>query len=171
MAKTVAKPAGSTAESRDKSHPWDKFSVTVETVVRWRDLDAYNHVNNSVYLNYFEEGRMAYYYKVAELAGVSPDNQEIFDGFATVLAKTDVEFKGQGKLHETLVIGIRYTAIRKIFMEAEYGIFVKATGQLLAKGNSTQVSVGKEKMRPTRVHPDFIRLARQIEGDALVVVE
>ena len=102
---------------------------------------------------------------------MGPDNQEIFDGFATVLAKTDVEFKGQGKLHETLVIGIRYTAIRKIFMEAEYGIFVKATGQLLAKGNSTQVSVGKEKMRPTRVHPDFIRLARQIEGDALVVVE
>ncbi|MFO1469999.1 MAG: thioesterase [Turneriella sp.] len=88
-----------------------------------------------------------------------------------MLAKTDVEFKGQGKLHETLVIGIRYTAIRKIFMEAEYGIFVKATGQLLAKGNSTQVSVGKEKMRPTRVHPDFIKLARQIEGDALVVVE
>ena len=151
--------------------PWDKYSVTVETVVRWRDLDAYNHVNNSVYLNYFEEGRMAYYFRIAELAGVSADNQEIFDGFATVLAKTDIEFKGQGKLHETLVIGIRYTAIRKIFMEAEYGIFVKSTGQLLARGHSTQVSVGKEKMKPMRVHADFIRLARQIEGESLIVVD
>ncbi|HMY12213.1 MAG: acyl-CoA thioesterase [Leptospiraceae bacterium] len=153
-----------------RAQPWDKYSVTVETVVRWRDLDAYNHVNNSVYLNYFEEGRMAYYYRIAELAGVSPENKEIFDGFATVLAKTDVEFKGQGRLHETLVIGIRYTAIRKIFLDAEYGIFNKSDGQLLARGHSTQVSVEKEAMRPMRVHPDFIRYAQQIEGDALTVV-
>jgi len=152
-----------------KIKPWEKFSVIVETVVRWRDLDAYNHVNNSVYLNYFEEGRMAYYYKIAELAGVKPENQEIFDGFATVLAKTDIEFKGQGKLHETLVIGIRYTAIRKFFMEAHYGVFNKETGQLLARGTSTQVAVNKEAMKPVRVSAEFIRFAQKIEGKHLVV--
>jgi acyl-CoA thioester hydrolase len=32
------------------------FSTTLE--VRWRDLDAYNHVNNSVYLTYLEEARL-----------------------------------------------------------------------------------------------------------------
>jgi acyl-CoA thioester hydrolase len=25
--------------------------------IRWRDLDAYNHVNNAVYLTYLEEAR------------------------------------------------------------------------------------------------------------------
>lgn len=150
--------------------PWSRYSVVVETVVRWRDLDAYNHVNNSVYLNYFEEGRMAYYYKLAELAGVQAENQEIFDGFATVLAKTEVEFKGQGKLHETLVIGIRYIAIRKFFMEAEYGIYNKDSGQLLARGTSTQVAVDKKAMKPVRVSDEFVKFARKIEGDRLVIV-
>lgn len=151
--------------------PWEKFSVTVETVVRWRDLDAYNHVNNSVYLNYFEEGRIAYYFRLAELAGVAADKPEIFDGFSTVLASTSIEFKGQGRLHETLVIGIRYTAIRKIFLEAEYGIYNKETGQLLARGNSTQVAIDLKSNKPVRVHADFIALAQKLEGDRLIVVQ
>ncbi len=28
------------------------------TAVRWRDLDAFNHVNNSTYLTYLEEARL-----------------------------------------------------------------------------------------------------------------
>lgn len=155
----------------NKAKPWNKFSVTVETVVRWRDLDAYNHVNNSVYLNYFEEGRIAYYFKLAELAGKATDSPEIFDGFSTVLASTSIDFKGQGRLHETLVIGIRYTAIRKIFLDAEYGIFNKATGQLLARGQSTQVAIDLKSNKPVRVHRDFIAMAQKLEGERLVVVQ
>jgi acyl-CoA thioester hydrolase len=153
-----------------KAEPWKSFSVLVETVVRWRDLDAYNHVNNSVYLNYFEEGRIAYYFKLAELAGVPADSAEVFDGFSTVLASTNIEFKGQGRLHETLVIGIRYTAIRKIFLEAEYGIFNKATGQLLARGTSMQVAVNLKTSKPVRVSEEFTAMAKKLEGERLVVV-
>jgi acyl-CoA thioester hydrolase len=32
-------------------------SVTVGITVRWADMDAYEHVNNAVYLNYLEEAR------------------------------------------------------------------------------------------------------------------
>jgi acyl-CoA thioester hydrolase len=32
--------------------------------IRWRDLDAYGHVNNAVYLNYLEEARDAFVQKV-----------------------------------------------------------------------------------------------------------
>jgi acyl-CoA thioester hydrolase len=31
---------------------------TAEIAVRWRDLDAFNHVNNSNYLTYLEEARL-----------------------------------------------------------------------------------------------------------------
>jgi acyl-CoA thioester hydrolase len=152
--------------------PWDDYSVTVETVVRWRDLDSYNHINNSVYLNYFEEGRIAYLYKIAELAGLKPDKANKFEGFSSTLTKTEVEYKGQGFLHETLVIATRYTAVRKIFMEAEYGIWVKDDKRLLAKGKSVQVSIGGSgaNFKPTRVSEKFIRYARQLEGDRLIVV-
>lgn len=152
--------------------PWDDYMVTVETVVRWRDLDSYNHINNSVYLNYFEEGRIAYLYKIAELAGIQPGAANRFDGFASTLTKTEIDFKGQGFLHETIVIGVRYTAVRKIFMEAEYAIFVKADQRLLARGKSVQVAIagGGKDFKPVRVSDKFIEYARKIEGDRLVVV-
>ena len=33
--------------------------------IRWRDVDAYGHVNNAVYLNYLEECRDAWVHDVA----------------------------------------------------------------------------------------------------------
>lgn len=150
--------------------PWSEFSVLVETVVRWRDLDSYNHINNSVYLNYFEEGRIEYLYRIAAMAGVKATDHNRFDGFSSTLTKTEIDFKGQGFLHETLVIGIRYTAIRKIFMEAEYGIFVKADRRLLARGKSVQVAIDSKAFKPVRVSEKFIEYAKQLEGDRLVVV-
>ena len=35
------------------------FSVDLE--VRWRDLDAFNHVNNASYLGYIEEARVRWF--------------------------------------------------------------------------------------------------------------
>ena len=32
--------------------------------IRWRDVDAYGHVNNAVYLNYLEEARDAWVQEV-----------------------------------------------------------------------------------------------------------
>ncbi|MCS6971767.1 MAG: acyl-CoA thioesterase [Turneriella sp.] len=149
---------------------WERFTVTTETVVRWRDLDAYNHVNNSVYLNYFEEARIAYYFRLAEIAGVAKTKHEIFEGFSTVLASTSIDFRGQGRLHDTLVIGIRYTAIRKIFLDAEYGVFNKTTKALLARGKSTQVAMDLQTNKPMRVSEQFIRAAQQLEGEKLKVI-
>lgn len=36
----------------------DKPLYTAELAARWRDLDAFNHVNNSNYLTYLEEARL-----------------------------------------------------------------------------------------------------------------
>ena len=172
-AATTAKPAPRTP-TRTPGHPcpWDDFTVLVEAVVRWRDLDSYNHINNSVYLNYFEEGRIAYLYKIAEMAGLKPGIANRFEGFSSTLTKTEIEYKGQGFLHETLIIATRYTAVRKIFMEAEYAIFVKADQRLLARGKSVQVAVGGEgaAFRPVRVSEKFIEYALRLEGERLVVV-
>ncbi len=38
----------------------DPVPVRVPIQIRWRDLDALGHVNNAVYLTYFELARLAY---------------------------------------------------------------------------------------------------------------
>jgi acyl-CoA thioester hydrolase len=54
--------------------------------IRWRDLDAYGHVNNAVYLNYLEEARDAW---VHEVLG------KVTDTWDFVLARVAVDFKSE----------------------------------------------------------------------------
>jgi acyl-CoA thioester hydrolase len=52
--------------------------------LRWRDMDAYGHVNNAVYLNYLEEARDAW---VQEVLG------KVTDTWDFVLARVAIDFK------------------------------------------------------------------------------
>lgn len=52
---TAAKPAGDAAsEPNPSARPLHRADLAV----RWRDLDAFDHVNNSSYLTYLEEARL-----------------------------------------------------------------------------------------------------------------
>jgi acyl-CoA thioester hydrolase len=52
--------------------------------IRWRDLDAYGHVNNAVYLNYLEEARDAW---VEETLGAAGDTWDF------VLARVAIDYR------------------------------------------------------------------------------
>ncbi len=51
-------PAGPTRRRRTADGPALMLEKRIE--IRWRDVDAYGHVNNAVYLNYLEEARDAW---------------------------------------------------------------------------------------------------------------
>ncbi len=57
----------------------------VRLQIRWRDMDAYGHVNNAVYLNYLEEARDAWVQRV--LGPVSEDTWHF------VLARVAIDFR------------------------------------------------------------------------------
>jgi acyl-CoA thioester hydrolase len=59
-AKAVADPAplpAAPAGSAERSSP-ARVLAAIPLHVRWRDLDAFNHVNNSSYLTFLEESRL-----------------------------------------------------------------------------------------------------------------
>jgi acyl-CoA thioester hydrolase len=56
--------------------------------IRWRDMDAYGHVNNGVYLNFLEEARDRW---VQEVLG------EIADTWDFVLARVAIDFRDELK--------------------------------------------------------------------------
>ena len=55
--------------------------------IRWRDVDAYGHVNNAVYLNYLEEARDAWVQSV--LGAVSGSTWDF------VLARVEIDFRAE----------------------------------------------------------------------------
>ena len=42
----------------------EQFPIVLSQNVIWADMDAYGHVNNTVYLRYFEDGRVAYFDRI-----------------------------------------------------------------------------------------------------------
>ena len=63
--------------------------------LRWRDMDAYGHVNNAVYLNYLEEARDAW---VQEVLG------KVTDTWDFVLARVAIDFKQELRQEDGVVL-------------------------------------------------------------------
>lgn len=59
------------------------FEIPIE--VRFRDLDALGHVNNAVYMTYFEEGRKSFFMHQVEKGGVQ--------GFNFILAHVNCDYR------------------------------------------------------------------------------
>lgn len=63
--------------------------------IRWRDVDAYMHVNNAVYATYLEEVRDALLRSVLETAG---------DPWDWVLARVAIDFRRELRLEDETAV-------------------------------------------------------------------
>ncbi|WP_328995943.1 acyl-CoA thioesterase [Kribbella sp. NBC_01245] len=63
------------------------MTFSYPALVRWSDIDSYDHVNNVRYFDYFQEARIAFLAQVAEL----PD-AGFFDVYPCVLVSQTVDY-------------------------------------------------------------------------------
>ena len=63
--------------------------------IRWRDVDAYEHVNNAVYATYLEECRDEWVERALAGAG---------DAWDYVLARVAIDFRRELRLEDELVV-------------------------------------------------------------------
>jgi acyl-CoA thioester hydrolase len=71
--------------------------------IRWRDLDAYRHVNNAVYATYLEEGRDEWMVRALGDAG---------DPWDYVLARVAIDFRRElTQEDDAVLVRIRLTRI------------------------------------------------------------
>ena len=76
--------------------------VVARISIRYKDLDPYGHVNNAVYLEFFEEIRIAYWRALADLVGIKNLEAGDVPGARYVIAETTVRFKTPILLDDTL---------------------------------------------------------------------
>ena len=65
----------------------EQLAVTVTMPVAWGDMDALGHVNNTVYLRWFEDARMAYF------RAVGMDELQQSTSVGPILAHTSCSFR------------------------------------------------------------------------------
>ena len=67
--------------------PTRALLARVPVAIRWRDLDAFNHVNNATFLSYLEEARLIW---LAQIEGAW-----FTETYLPVLAATNVNYRRQ----------------------------------------------------------------------------
>ena len=70
--------------------------------IRYGDLDPYGHVNNAVYLEFFEKIRIVYWRALADLASIQEFVAGDVPGARYVIAETTIKFKRAIFFEDTL---------------------------------------------------------------------
>jgi acyl-CoA thioester hydrolase len=115
--------------------------------VRWRDLDALEHVNNAVYFTYLEQARVHY---LREL-GVIPQTPS---GIGFILAEACCQFKSPLTLGEHVTVYVRVSELRNSSFIFEYRMEGEGQ-QLAAEARSTQVCYDYENKRPVPISDEW----------------
>jgi acyl-CoA thioester hydrolase len=84
-AKTALPVADKPIAGQETAAPAPVALIRVPLSVRWRDLDAFNHVNNSQYLSYLEEARLQWMMTVP--------GQGLDDRVAPVVAAANLNYR------------------------------------------------------------------------------
>jgi acyl-CoA thioester hydrolase len=117
----------------------DPVPIKLPIQIRWRDLDALGHVNNAVYLSYFELARLTYIRALlGEAAQVDPRTLLPVE-FQFILAEVTCHYRSPATLGDQLEVTIRVAQVGRKSFVFEYRIKDEVTGRLVAEGCSTQV--------------------------------
>ena len=107
--------------------------------IRWRDVDAYGHVNNAVYLTYLEEARDAW---VEEVLGAVSENTWDF-----VLARVAIDYETELRLDDgAVIVRCRLESIGRSSVRTSEEIH-KESGTISAKASAVVVARDPETGR------------------------
>ena len=118
--------------------------------VQFRDCDPLGHVNNAVYITYFEIARFAY---CRDALGFTPEDAVGSASF--IMARVECNFRSQARLGDWLDVRIRVSGISRSSFTFDYEIVEASDGRVVADGKSVQVTFDYKAQRSIPVPEDF----------------
>ena len=120
--------------------------------VEFRDIDALGHVNNAVYLSYFEQARIGYSLKLI--------NTSALHDLTFILAEANVTYLRPVFFGDQIEVGVRVSEIGTKSFVMEYGVR-NQHGETVARGRTVQVWFDYESRRSVPVPDEFRRNVEQ----------
>lgn len=136
--------------------------------VRYVDTDALGHVNNAVYLSYFEMARSGYYIAVVgHPFGTGPGAETR----TFVIAEAHVRYRQPAFYGEPLACAVRVGWVSRSAFSLEYRVEAEASpmgeARVVADGSTVQVFYDLARGRPMRTPADLVRELASYEGREL----
>ena len=147
------KPLDSRLRGNDESHRESGAPaplVRVPVHVRWRDLDAFSHVNNSSFLTYIEEARLQWFQSLP--------GPWLSEESAPVLAATHVNYRRPIEWPCELDVELHTERLGNTSLTLAHRIVGRADGVLYSDGHSVLVWIDRRDGKPSAL-PDAVRAA------------
>lgn len=125
----------------------------VTVPVAWGDMDAFRHVNNTVYLRWFETARIAFF------QDLSLDKPVAASIVGPILASISVNFRRPVIFPDTIHTTARIKSVGRTSLVMEHRVTSTSTnGALVADGEGVVVMVNYQTGKPVPVPDDMRRL-------------
>lgn len=117
----------------------------IDIQIRFSDIDLMGHVNNAVYLNYFESARMQ--------CLVSVLGKWDWYGNGIILKTNEIEYLAPVFLEDKAKVTVSLEQLGQKSFTLGYALHVE--GEVKTKGRSVLVSYNFKENRTQELHPDF----------------
>ena len=132
------------------------YKTSVEIEVQFRDCDPLGHVNNSVYLTYLENARIAY---CMGPLGVTDWKQIQF-----IVARVEIDYRSPALPGERLQVGARVTRLGGASFDMEYEIYSKKDGRRVASAKTVQVCFDYKSNKVQKIPAHYREAMRRHDG-------
>ena len=133
------------------------FHCSTPVKIRFRDLDAFGHVNNAVYFTFMEMARVDYFTQSAWQA------QRI--SFAVLhRGRSDLPVQSALQLDTPLIVQVRVSRLGNSSFDMEYRFVDESGGAVLATGRTVQVTFDYTANRSVPLPEEWRAAIVQFEG-------
>lgn len=129
-----------------------KVLIRMPIELRWRDLDAFNHVNNSNFMTYLEEARIRWFDTVGEAW--------VTDETAPLLAAVQMNYKVPIPYPSKIVVELLTERLGNSSVTIGHRIVSEDGATLHADGHVVMVWIDRRTSRPTAL-PESVRAKAQ----------
>ncbi len=99
------------------------FPIKIQLKVAWGEMDAFGHVNNTVYFRYFESARIKYFDEVQ--IDQLQDNVDV----GPILAQTACQFQKALTYPDTIWVGVKVVSMGRSSFVMEHKIISEKIGE------------------------------------------
>ena len=121
-----------------------KFQHTLQT--RWKDLDAFRHINNAVFLSYIEDARII----LLKRWKINYDKKSL------IVASVKIDYLKQVNHPSSLAIGQRVSRLGTKSFDIESAIFVKGDKEPSCISTITSVAFDFKLNKTVKVYKEII---------------
>lgn len=134
------------------------YPVVYETDVAWGEMDAFQHVNNVVYLRYFESARIKYFHHTPMMSEMEET------GVGPILHSVSCRFRFPLTYPDRVRVGVRVKEVGEDRLVVHHRVVSVRHERIAAEGDGVVVMFDYRNNRKARVSETLAAAIARLEG-------